>query len=113
MILKIQNIECFAFHGCLEEESIIGGKFSVDIVIEYDFSKAFLTDALNDTIDYSIIYKIVTDEMMIASQLIEHVANRIRIKLIEKYSAIINLKVMVTKFNPPVNGFIEKVSVEV
>ncbi len=113
MQLKIENIECYSYHGCLKEETIIGGKFSVDVIIDYDFSKAITSDELKDTIDYCVIHDIVRSEMIIPSKLIEHVAGRIKAKIAEHYSSIQNTKVIVTKFNPPVNGFIEKVTVEV
>lgn len=113
MQLKIQNIECYSYHGCLKEETIIGGKFSVDVIIDYDFSKAIVSDELKDTIDYCVIHDIVRSEMNIPSKLIEHVAGRIKNKIVSSYPNTNSIKVLVTKFNPPVNGFIEKVTVEV
>ena len=113
MQLKIQNVECYSYHGCLKEETVIGGKFSVDVIIDYDFSKAIASDDLKDTIDYCVIHDIVRSEMDIPSKLIEHVAGRIKTKIAAHYSFTQNIKVIVTKFNPPVNGFIEKVAVEV
>lgn len=113
MQLKIQNIECYSYHGCLKEETVIGGKFSVDVIIDYDFSKAIVSDHLEDTIDYCIIHDLVRIEMDIPSKLIEHVAGRIKEKIVAHYSSIQNIKVIVTKFNPPVNGFIDKVAVEI
>ncbi|MEO8148474.1 MAG: dihydroneopterin aldolase [Bacteroidia bacterium] len=113
MHLRIQNIECYSYHGCLKEETVIGGKFSVDVIIDYDFSKAIASDNLDDAIDYCVIHDLVRSEMNIPSKLIEHVAGRIKNKIVAHYTSIQNIKVIVTKFNPPVNGFIEKVAVEV
>jgi len=113
MQLRIQNIECYSYHGCLKEEAVVGGKFSVDVIIDYDFSNAIASDELKDTIDYCVVHDLVRSEMNIPSKLIEHVAGRIKTKIATYYSSINNIKVIVTKFNPPVNGFIEKVAVEV
>ncbi len=102
--LHISNIECYSYHGCLKEESIIGGRFSVDVIILDDFSKAVLSDDLNDTADYVLIHQIVRDEMDIASQLIEHVSGRILKRLSDVYSKARNITVIIKKYNPPVNG---------
>ena len=37
--LKITGIECFAYHGCLEEEALIGCSYMVDVSFYGDFKK--------------------------------------------------------------------------
>jgi len=111
--LKIEGISCYAFHGCMEEETRIGGHFSVDVIINMDLSIAVTTDQLSYTADYADIHTIVQKEMAIPSKLIEHVAGRIAFKIKEKYSGAEKISVFVSKFNPPVNGFIQKAVVEV
>lgn len=113
MQLHIQNIECYSYHGCLKEETKIGGKFSVDILIDYDFSKSLLSDNLEDTIDYCVLHDLVREQMAIPSRLIEHVAGRIKNKIATIYPHTTLIAVSITKFNPPVNGFINKVTVTV
>ena len=34
----------YAYHGCMDEEAVLGGKFSVDVSIETDFSKSAKSD---------------------------------------------------------------------
>ena len=75
--ISVEGIECYAYHGCMEEEGIIGGNYTVDVYIWADVSKSFKTDSLDDTIDYAMIHDLVRKEMAIRSKLIEHVANRI------------------------------------
>ena len=104
--LTIENIECHAHHGCLKEETIIGGRFSVDVTIEADFTKAVDSDDLSDAADYVIIHKLVREEMSIPSKLIEHAAGRILKKLSLTYSLSRNIIITVRKYNPPVNGSI-------
>jgi dihydroneopterin aldolase len=110
-IISIEGIECYAYHGCLAEEKIIGGKFSVDVIFETDLAKAIQSDNLSDTIDYGSVKNIVVSQMKTPSNLIEHVAGRILKKLISDFSFTENITVKVTKHNPPVNGFMEKASV--
>src|SRR4051812_39442406 len=112
-IVKISGIRCFAFHGCLEEEAVIGGNFMVDIEIETDFSQAASNDELSGTVDYVEVYEIVKKEMATRSKLIENVAKRISDSLLQKISNIEAVEIKVTKINPPVNGEVEKVTVEI
>jgi len=108
--IKIEGIECYAYHGCLEEEAIIGGHFSVDVTLHLDLTKAIATDELSETADYVVIHNIVREQMNIRSKLIEHVAGRILQQLKSQYTNA-TIEVTVTKFNPPVNGQIKKASV--
>jgi len=71
--IQVNGIRIYAHHGCLPEETKIGGNYIVDVELETDFLKAAKNDSLTDTIDYVIINKIVSEEMEIPSKLIEHV----------------------------------------
>jgi dihydroneopterin aldolase len=102
--LAIENIECYAYHGCLPEENIIGGRFSVDVILEADFIKAVDTDDLTYAADYVMIDHIVRKEMSVPSKLIEHVAGRILKKLSAAFQLSENITVTVKKYNPPVTG---------
>lgn len=104
--LSIENIECHSYHGCLQEEASIGSRFSVDVLIKSDFTKAVATDDLSNAADYVIIHKLVREEMGIPSKLIEHVAGRILNRIALTYKGCENITVTVKKFNPPVNGSI-------
>jgi len=107
----LEGIKLYAYHGCLKEESIIGGNFIVDISMDTDFSTAAQTDELNQTIDYVIVYEIVKTQMAIRSNLIEQVGQRIINGLKKEFVNIKRLEVKVTKLNPPMNGNVEKVSI--
>ena len=111
-ILLIENIECYAHHGCLATETVVGQRYSVDVKIEGDFDQAIASDDLNQAIDYCVIYELVKKEMAIPSKLIEHVAGRILTSVKNHFSMPLKISVRVIKYNPPVNGHIEKVSFE-
>jgi len=106
--LYINDIECYSFHGCIEEEGKIGQRFMVDLEIEMDFSKAVESDELSDTADYVVLHDLVRKEMAIRSKLIEHVAGRILSRLKLAYPTVKKCKARITKFNPPVNGQLGK-----
>jgi len=112
-IINVNGIKLYAYHGCLEEEAVIGANYIVDVRIETDFLQAQRTDDLSQTVDYVVIYNIVKSEMAIRSRLIEHVAGRIADALIRRLPEIEKANVTVTKLNPPMNGDVQEVSVKV
>lgn len=108
--IKVEGMEFYAFHGCMEEEAKIGGKFRVNVEIKSDFSKACQTDELKDTADYVKIYEYTSREMQQRSRLIEHVGYRILSSLEKLYSNISYIKVEIIKVSPPVGGQVQSVS---
>jgi len=102
--IEVNGIKCYAYHGCLEQESKIGGHYQVDIALSCDFSTALQTDQLSDTISYSDIYALVSEEMNVRSQLIEHVAGRIFHRIESEFTNASDLRVKITKISPPING---------
>jgi 7,8-dihydroneopterin aldolase/epimerase/oxygenase len=102
--IAIGGIECYAYHGCLDEEGKIGNRYLVDVQIDKNVEQAVFNDELNDTVDYVVVNKIVKEQMAIRSKLIEHVAGRILKELSRLIPGEKAIEVRVTKFNPPVNG---------
>src|SRR5690349_11701271 len=110
--INIEGIKLYGFHGCLEEEGRIGGNYVVDVYMTTDFSKAAKSDELTDTLDYCTVYEISKAEMAVRSKLIENVCERIYEKIRTAFPALKTLHVRITKLSPPMNGNVEKVSVE-
>ncbi len=113
MIITLNNIKLYAYHGCLEEESLIGGHYVVDVIIHTDFSEAANTDDLSKTVDYCDVYEIVKREMAIPSKLIEHVAMRIGNSLLLMNKKIDKAEIHLTKIVPPMNGDVGSVTVKI
>lgn len=111
--INIEGIKLYAYHGCLEEEAKVGGHYVVDVYMTTDFSEAAATDDLTKTIDYCTVYEVCKKQMAVRSKLIEQVAQRIYDNLWEEFGELISLHVKVTKLTPPMNGDVEKVSVEI
>ena len=52
------------------------------------------------------------NEMAIRSHLLEHVAKRIINKILKESKMVTNVKVAVSKINPPIGGDVEMVTIE-
>ncbi|MGB5273792.1 MAG: dihydroneopterin aldolase [Flavobacteriaceae bacterium] len=109
--VKLENIRVYAHHGCLEEETIIGSHYRVDVSLSADLTKAMYSDRLTETVDYVHINQIVKEEMKISSKLLEHVAHRIIGRIFSELEQVKKAKVSVSKINPPIGGDVEMVTI--
>lgn len=107
----VEGINVFAYHGCLEEEARVGTNYTIDVIMETDFSEAAKKDDLSKTIDYVTVFNIVKKQMAIRSKLIEQVGQRIVDELKAEFDRLIKVELKVTKHNPPMNGDVDKVSI--
>ncbi|MFM6934842.1 MAG: dihydroneopterin aldolase [Flavobacteriales bacterium] len=110
-VIEVNGIQLYAHHGCLPEEERIGGHYVVDIALLTDFQSAAETDELTQTVDYVAINQIVKEEMAIRSKLIEHVGERINIRIRKELIGILQLRVKITKLTPPINGDVKNVAI--
>ncbi|MBN1790622.1 MAG: dihydroneopterin aldolase [Bacteroidales bacterium] len=109
--LVLENMEFYSYHGHYSEEQTIGGRFTVDLIIETDLTKAAVSDMLDDAIDYSKVYEVVKTEMAKPSRLLEHLALRIINAVYTVSERIASVKVTVSKLNPAIGGNMRKFSV--
>ena len=108
----LEDMEFYAHHGCFLEERLVGARFIVNIAFDYNSTIAQTSDLLDDAVNYQQLYKIVKSEMHIPNNLIEAVAQRIQIKILQEFPEIRYLKVRLAKLNPPVGGKVKSVAVE-
>jgi dihydroneopterin aldolase len=111
-IVKVENIRVFAFHGCLKEEAKIGSDYRVDLEIKANLQQSAKTDLLRDTVDYVFLNKIVREEMLRPTHLLETVAKRILERIFEEVPMVMKASVWVSKLNPPIGGDVEKVTIK-
>lgn len=110
--LILKNLRIYAYHGCHQEERIIGGWFSVSVKVFSDMDIASQSDKLENAIDYVMLKKLIEEEMAIPSNLIEHVAGRIAKRIKELYHAAI-VEVEICKERPPFGGKGASVSIKI
>ena len=111
--IHVENIRTKSYHGCLQEESIIGGEYKTDVWVKLKKDYAIKEDDLNKTVDYGVVSKIVVEEMGVRSKLIEVVCERIIDKVVKLSKSIKWVKVRVCKINPPIDYDVENVSVAI
>lgn len=109
--IELEKILFFAYHGVMPQEKKVGNQFEVNLKVKTDFSDALNDDLLDNTISYADMYEVVKEEMMIPSDLIEHVAGRILRALTSRWPQIEAVELKVSKLNPPIQGDVAKASV--
>ncbi|MDO6491369.1 MULTISPECIES: dihydroneopterin aldolase [unclassified Cellulophaga] len=109
--IKVSTIKTYAYHGCLNEEALIGSDYLVNVTVDADLTQASISDELVDTVDYVHINHIVKEEMAIRSKLLEHVAKRIIDRIFSELPIVKASEVIVSKLNPPIGGDVEMVSI--
>ena len=103
MTIRLCDIQCHAFHGVLEEEKKEGNLFRVNIAITIDDVVGMHSDDIQDTLDYRSVCAIVQREMQVPSNLLEHVAWRIKNALLVAFPQASEVKVTVAKQAPPLD----------
>lgn len=111
-IIRLNNIRCYAYHGCLTEEAEIGSDYRVDLWVKADFTRAAETDMLSDTIDYVKLNKLVKILMSKRSNLLEQVVQRMVDEVLQQFPEVSETGVSLSKINPPLGGDVESVTVE-
>ena len=109
--ISLENMEFHAYHGCLEHEKTLGNTFVVNLSMELDTQKAGLTDNLEDTLNYQLVYDEVKAQMDIPSKLIEHVGQRILDGVMNSFPQLLFLEVKLSKLNPPLGAKVAAVTI--
>ena len=111
--IDVIGIKCYAYHGCLPEETKIGCNYIVDVSIWTDFSEAAQQDDITKTIDYVVINHIVKKEMANPRKLIEAVGETILSIFYASFSTLKKASVTIKKLNPPINGDVDFVAITI
>lgn len=113
MIIRLRDIQCYAYHGVLEEEKQKGNTFLVGVSIRVDDPQGMPSDDIQDALDYRSVCAIVHQEMQQPSDLLEHVAWRIQHALQMAFPQAREVHVRVAKQRPPLSLSVAWAEVEI
>ncbi len=113
-VIRLKNAVFYAYHGAMQDEQNLGGKFEVDLEMHCDFSAAAETDSLTKTVDYEKAYSFI-QKMFLEKKyyLLETLATRIARGLLREFHSVDQVLVRLRKPHPPVKGVVDYVEVEV
>lgn len=118
MVLKeshvfLENLRFYAYHGVLPQERVVGGDYLVSVRVGISMAKAMVSDNVDDTANYAELYEIINKEMQTPSNLLEHLAGRIGEAILEKMPGAGDVKIRITKRNPPMGADVDGAGVEI
>lgn len=108
----LKDLRFYAYHGVFPQERVVGGEFSVSMRVGVSMASAMEHDMVEVALNYATLYEVVEHEMLIPSDLLEHVAGRIGQAVMDTFPQVTSIEMTVMKLNPPMNADSKGVGVE-
>ena len=110
----LQGMRFYGYHGVNPEEKAQGQSYLVDLEAEVDLAQSGYTDALDDTVSYTHLYRAIRAIMEGPSRnLLERLAQEIADRLLADFP-LEAVTVTVKKPNPPIkDSFIDCAAVRI
>jgi dihydroneopterin aldolase len=112
-IISLEGIKIFARHGFYEEEEILGNEFQINLFVDTVIEAAAVDDDLFKSVNYETLFYLCKLEMKEPAKLLETVAQRIVSRIEGHFENINGINLKLSKINPPLDGRVEKASVEI
>ena len=110
----MNEMEFYGYHGVFPEETKLGQRFKVDLIVEVDLSVAGESDDLNDSVNYGELYN--TCKTIVEGKpykLVEAVAENIASAVLSDFPLVSTCTVKLIKPDPPIPGHYRSVAVEI
>jgi len=108
----LTGMNFYAYHGCFEEEQVIGTYFTVDVSLTYDAEAAIAGDDVQQSVNYQLVYKTIQRVIEEPRHLIETVTDCIIQEIKREFVQVQKVTVKLCKMNPPLDGKTEYVAVQ-
>lgn len=110
----IKNFKIFAYHGVHIEEKTNGQNFYLDAEITTSKTKGYLSDRLEDTLSYSVVMRKMKEIFLKNSyNLLEKCAEVLCDSLLNEYSEIEEIRLVVKKPEAPIKEDFDYVAIEI
>ncbi len=110
IIIELKHLRIQAFHGIYAGEKKTGSPYEVNVRVGYEEGTTEF-DSLEDTINYEEVFTIVKQRMLIATPILEKVAQDIIRKIKHRYPFTREVLVSVYKLEAPMENFEGKIGV--
>jgi dihydroneopterin aldolase len=109
--ITLRNMHFYGHHGVDAAERDLGGRFSIDVELVRDLTRAGETDDLHDTVDYKAAYDLVAQIQRRGFNLLEALALNIARGILGAFD-VDEVTVRVRKQSVPLGGLIDHAEVE-
>ncbi len=99
----IEGLEVYGHHGVPAEERVLGQRLLFDVRLTMHECRGAHTDEVGDTVDYTEVIDMITEVATVETySLLERLAQVTAESILQKFSALDEVWVQVTKPHPPV-----------
>ncbi|HEV8335296.1 MAG TPA: dihydroneopterin aldolase [Candidatus Polarisedimenticolia bacterium] len=110
--IVLHGVRFHGFHGLTRMEREVGGRYSVDVEMTYDISRALASDRIGDTVDYRKVHQVIQEIGRGESyRLIEALAGRIVTTILQQFP-VDEVFIRLHKETPVLDGIVQSVGVE-
>ncbi|OHW62089.1 dihydroneopterin aldolase [Andreesenia angusta] len=110
----MKNLAFYGYHGAMAEENVLGQKFYFDLELLCDIENAGKTDDVLDTVHYGEVYETVKSVVEKERyNLIEALGENITSRILEKFSKVQEIVLLIKKPEAPVPGIYDYFGVEI
>jgi 7,8-dihydroneopterin aldolase/epimerase/oxygenase len=100
----LKDLRFFAYHGLYEEERKLGNDFTVNVEVQYKPASLPVLQ-LEETIDYTAIYRLVKKRMEQPTALLETVITEIAVQILQEFKMAEAVEISLHKIHPPILQF--------
>jgi len=110
--IVLKNMHFFAYHGVHNAERELGQKFEIDLHLHCDLQRAGETDRLEETVDYTKVYRLVRGVMKEERfYLLERLGSAIAQRIFVEFEQIHKICIAIRKPYVPIDGALDYVEV--
>lgn len=110
--ILIERLEIFAYHGCFEQEKLLGQRFTLDMTLDVDISLSAQSDRLEDTVDYGAVVGVASKAFTARPfNLLEAAARAVAEAVLAAFPAVAGLAITLRKVSPPIPAALGAVGV--
>jgi 7,8-dihydroneopterin aldolase/epimerase/oxygenase len=111
--ILLSGVQVYAYGGVTAEEQRTGQRYSVDIELRLDLSRAAERDELGSTVSYAEVHDVVVASIRESPfALIEAAATRLTSRILDAFP-VDGVTVRLTKLLPPIDGIVAGAGVEI
>jgi len=111
--ITLSNMVFYGYHGDLPEESKLGQRWIVDLILTLDIAAAAASDDLSKTVDYTRVYAICRETVeKDRFKLIEALANHVIDRVLDASPIVDAVTITIKKPSVPIAGILDHVAVE-
>ncbi|MFE0441955.1 dihydroneopterin aldolase [Aerococcus sp. NPDC058936] len=113
--IYLNNLQFYANHGLLAEETTLGQRFNVDAVLAVDLAPAGQSDNMYDSVSYADVYTVIEDVVVheAPTKLLERLAHKLAMRILGDFPHVEEVTIKVVKPDPPIRGIYDSVAIEI